>query len=133
MTGFVPFTLSGNKFYLHYSMAVLFDVVEKFGGIQTALEAMETNDKAAFETVRWFAVRMANDAELCRRAMGYDKSKIISEDDLTALVSPFEFSQIYEAVVTAIEKGYARNAENDDEEVDLGLAELNEKKTGIGA
>ena len=58
-----------NKVYpLHYSIEVMFAVNEKYGSIQNALEILERDGRDSFDMLRYLAVAMQNDAELCRRA-----------------------------------------------------------------
>lgn len=120
--------ISGKPRFLHYSISVLFDVVEVYGSIQAALEKLSGDDRAAFETVQWFALKMAEDAELVRRAAGHAPAPMLTEKELTMQMSPFAFETLRAAVVAAIEKGYAREVEEPEEEIDVGLAELRAKK-----
>lgn len=124
--------IGGKTYFLHYSVAVLFDVVDTYGSIQAALEQLANDDRKAFETVRWFLIKMAEDAELARRAAGYSPEPMLQEEALTMQMSPYAFETLRAAVIAAIEKGYAREVEDKDEEVDVGLAELRAKKATVG-
>lgn len=117
---------------LNYSVEAMFDMTEKYGNIQAALEYIAMNTKEGFETVRWFAVKMANDGELCRREAGYDHTAMLKEEDITMRMKPMEYEAIRSAVVDAITLGYRRELDISDEEVDLGLLELEQKKTKTG-
>lgn len=128
MDRLVKTTIAGQPRTLNYSIDVMFDALEKFGNIKDALETLGKNDRKGFETIRWFAVKMANDGELILRAKGYDHSPLLDEKELTLHMAPLEYEALKGAVVEAIQRGYMREVDTD-EEVDVGLAELNQKKT----
>lgn len=124
--------IGGEMRPLNYSIEVMFNVAERFGNIQKALEILEKDSLEAFDAVKWFAIQMANDAELCRREEGYDPWPMLSDKDLTARIKPLEFEELRAAVVEAIQLGYQRDIEEPDKETDLGLAELQAKKAPAG-
>ena len=131
MDKMITAVIGGEERQLNYSVEVMFNMTDKFGSISKALEAIDAGGKECFETVRWFAVQMANDAELCRRAEGYDARPMITPEAITLRMRPVDFELLTAAVVDAISLGYRRETEQD-EEVDLGLAELNAKKAQAG-
>ena len=120
--------LNGRTIYLNYSIDVMFAVIEKYNNIEKVFDALERDDKLGFETLRWLVIRMANDGELCRRQLGMDKSDFVSEADISIHISPYEYVELKAAVTEAIQAGYFREIPGDTD-VDLGLAELNQKKT----
>ena len=124
--------IKGELRWLNYSMDVMFDMQDKFGNIQKALDIIDQRDREAFEAVRWFLVRMANDGELCRREFGYDPLPMLEEKDITPQMRPLDYALLVEAVVDAIQLGYKREIDNQNEEIDLGLEELRAKKTTAG-
>lgn len=125
--------IGGENRALNYSIEVMFNVVEKFGNIQNALDIIEKDGLDAFEAVRWFAVQMANDAELCRRDAGYEPLPMLTPDTITLRMKPLEYEVLKGSVVDAICLGYRRDLPSgQDEEVDLGLAELQAKKVTAG-
>lgn len=117
---------------LNYSIEVMFDMTDKYGTISNALDIILAGGKEGFEAVRWFAVKMANDAELCRRDEGCDPKPMLSVDDISMRMRPAEYDKLVDAVVEAIGLGYKQETASDDKEIDLGLAELNAKKTKAG-
>lgn len=133
MDRMVTANIAGTERSLNYSVAVMFDMTEKFGTIQAALDAVQKDGKESFETVRWFAVMMANDGELCRREAGYDPQPLVKESDISLHMSPYDFESLRAAVVDAIGAGYRRETEDEETERDLGLEELNAKKIVAGA
>lgn len=115
--------------YLCYTISVLFDVVEKFGSVQLALDMLQSDGRDAFDAVQWFAVRLSQEGCCCRKEMGYEAPEVMTETDITPRMPPVEFSQLREAVVEAVSLGYRRELpEGESQERDLGLEELNAKK-----
>lgn len=132
MDRMIETTISGVRRYLCYSIAVMFDMADKYGDISKALEIIQDNSREAFEAVQWFAMRMANEGELCRRDEGYYPQPMVTETEVSMRMAPSEFATLREAVVDAISVGYRREVEDSTEEKDLGLEELNAKKTKAG-
>ena len=100
--------------------------------IAKALDIIQAGGKDGFEAVRWFAVQMANDAELGRRESGHDPKPMLTLDAITPRIRPIDFEILTANVVEAISLGYRREVVPEDEEVDLGLAELQAKKVTAG-
>lgn len=119
--------INGEERELNYSIEVMFNMTDKYSSISNALDIIGAGGKEGFEAVRWFAVQMANDAELCRRAAGYDPKPMLTMDSITLRMRPIDFEALTNAVVNSIAHGYRRESDKD-EEIDLGLAELNAKK-----
>lgn len=125
----VSVTVGGKNYSLLYSVAVLLDMTEKYGNISNALDILNSEDKReSAEAVFWFARKMAEAGELAKRYAGHTPQKIPAEQELGMVISPFEYVELQNAVVSAIGLGYMRDVENKDE-IDLGLMELEEKKT----
>ena len=132
MDKMITANIAGELRELNFSIEVMFNVAEKYGSVKGALDTIDAGGRDGFATVRWLAVQMANDAELCRRSAGLDPKEMLKEDDISTLIRPIDFEILTAAVVNAISVGFGREIESD-EEIDLGLAELNAKKAGAGA
>lgn len=134
MDRMIETTIAGVKRHLCYSVSVMFDMADKYGNIQKALEIIQDDGRESFDAVQWFAIQMANEGELCRREAGFDHLPMVTEKDLSRHMLPIEFADLREAVVDAISAGYRREIDApENEEKDLGLEELNAKKTQAGA
>jgi len=127
MSKLVKASIGGMERQLLYSVSVMFDMAEKYGDIKKAMKIIQADNRESLEAVRWFAVQMANEAELHRRNEGYDPLPMVEEKDVPATMTPYEYAELRAAVVDAIARGYKREVE-DNKETDLGLAELREKK-----
>ena len=130
----IPAIINGQERFLNYSIEIMFKVNEKFGGVNKALDAVAADTPDGVDAVRWFAVELANDGELCRREAGYDPQPMLKLEELSMRMRPIEYASLKASVVKAIFAGYKKDLPQDEnQEVDLGLAELNEKKAPAGA
>ncbi len=133
MDRMIETTIAGVKRHLCYSVSVMFDMADKYGNIQKALEVIQDEGRESFDAVKWFAMQMANEGELFRREAGFDHLPMVTEKDVSMHMPPIEFAALREAVVDAISAGYRREVDGPkNEEKDLGLEELNAKKTTAG-
>lgn len=132
MDNMITAVINGEERPLNYSIEIMFKVNEKYGGVNQALNALEGDTPESVQAIRWFAVELANDGELCRREAGKDHRKMLTLEDISMRMKPLDYMLLKNAVVNAIVAGYRREVDSG-EDVDLGLAELNEKKAQAGA
>lgn len=132
MDNMITAVINGEERPLNYSIEIMFKVNEKYGGVNQALNALEGDTPESVQAIRWFAVELANDGELCRREAGQDHRKMLTLEDISMRMKPLDYMLLKNAVVNAIIAGYRREVDSG-EDVDLGLAELNEKKAQAGA
>ena len=71
---------------------------------------------------------MAEQGELARRHLGYDKGPIIEAATIRATITPSEIAALKLAIPAAMELGYGREVVEENDKIDLGLAELNAQK-----
>lgn len=128
MDKMIPVVIAGRERLLNYSIEVMFDVNEKFGSVNTLLDLMQQNTRDGFEATKWLVLRMANDGELCRRAEGYDAVPMLTNDDIPTRIRPIDFAELVAAATDAVRLGYQRENQDEDQEIDIGLEELNAKK-----
>ncbi len=123
----------GRRITLLYSMDVLFDASERCGSVRDMLDALGRESRESVETVRWLFVRMAREGELARRENGETPGEDIPDDLIPARIRPAEYLRLRDACMQAVEQGYRREEEDDEEtEIDEGLAEIQAKKAGDG-
>lgn len=120
---------AGRDIYLNYSMAVMFEVIEKYGDVKKALTLIGQDTREGFIVTRHLGLLMAQDAELVCRSLGYDPQPFLSEAYICEHISPYDFSVFRDAVVRAVSAGYNRETKEEAEDVDVGLQQLNQKKT----
>ena len=125
----VKVKINGKEYHFLYSISVMFDATEKFGNIQGVFDAIGNESKKQnAESVIWLALKMAEAGELARRYAGHVDLSIPTEREFNLNLSPVDYEMMRLAVVKAMEAGYMRSVENN-EEIDLTLLEIEEKKT----
>ena len=124
-------TVAGVTYYLVFDGEAMFMLRDIYGGTQLALEAIELDTREGFAATCAIAALLAERGELLRRRLGYDSGAIPEKDDFLLAVRPFEIVELKRAIMTAIELGYGREVTTPGDEIDEGLAELNQKKNKI--
>lgn len=124
----VKVTLSGQDYYLAFNAAAMFAFEDAFGGSEGYFKAAGGNDRKASEAVCQATAILAEQGELARRALGYDKGSIPTAETLMMCSSPMDLLRLRKANLAAVMAGYDREVASD-EPVDLGLMEL-EKQPG---
>lgn len=124
-------TVAGVTYYLVFDGEAMFMLRDIYGGTQLALEAIEPDTREGFAATCAIAALLAERGELLRRRLGYDSGAIPEKDDFLLAVRPFEIVELKRAIMTAIELGYGREVTTPGDEIDEGLAELNQKKNKI--
>ena len=120
--------LAGRERYLCFTVEAMFQIEERFSGAQGLTDTMEANSRAGFEAACGAAAILAEQGELCRLSMGYEPEPMCSAEDIAAAMAPTDLARLKLAVVSAITLGYGREVKPENDEVDLGLAELSEQK-----
>ena len=124
----VKINLAGRERHLCFTVEAMFQIEERFGGAQELTDTMEANSRTGFEAVCGAAAILAEQGELCRRSMGYEPEPLCSAEDIAVTMVPTDLARLKLAVVSAITLGYGRGIRPENDEVDLGLSELNEQK-----
>lgn len=73
---------------------------------------------------------LADQGERCRRYLQYASERIPTEEEINLLLTPRALIGLRSAVMKAIDDGFGEQSQDDDGDIDLGLAEL-EKKTKL--
>lgn len=123
----VKIALAGQAYYLAFSAAAMFAFEDVFGGSNAYLETAAGVGREASEAACKAAAILAEQGELARRALGYDKGPIPSAEDLMTCSSPADLLRLRQANLAAIMAGYGREVESD-EPVDLVMLELDRKR-----
>ena len=131
MDNMVTAFVNGHERPLNYSVEVMFKVNDKFGGVKNVLAAVEGETRESAESMFWLLAELVNDGELCRRAAGMTPAEMISIESISPRMKPFDYAVLKGQVISAVNAGYRKETESA-EEVDLGLAELLEKKAPAG-
>lgn len=124
----VRIELAGRTRYLCFTVEGMFQLQDKFGGVLELLEAIQGDTREAFTAATEAAAILAEQGELTRRSLGYEAEPIVDADTLAATTAPSGLPALKLAIPKAIELGYGREIQNENDEIDLGLAELNRQK-----
>ena len=120
-------TVGGHKRLLFLTERVVFDAAEKYGSIQDWGQIIGPDTAEASAALKWMLVQMVNNGELERRRRGYEEWSMISESDLPENMTVRQYQAMRRKVMAEITASFSTEVE-EDEDIDLGLAELNEKK-----
>ena len=128
----VKITLAGRTQYLAYTGEAMFQLQEKFGTAAELLGAIGKNTRDGLSVACEAAAILAEQGELARRHLGYDKGPIIEAATIRATITPSEIAALKLAIPAAMELGYGREVVEENDEIDLGLAELIAQKKTTG-
>ena len=121
----IDFTFRGEEYHLYFNGSALFNAYAKFGADKNILDAIEPVDKAGFEATVWMLCEMSTQGELYRRFLGYTPRPRLNYAKALVQIQPKELPEIKQAVVAALNEGFARETE---EGYDPWLAELESQK-----
>ena len=124
----VKINLAGRVRYLAFTGEAMFQMRDKFGGTSQLLDNMKADTREGFSIACEAAALLAEQGELVRRNFGYDPEPILDASTIAATAAPNEIVALKLAIPAAISLGYGREVEPENDEVDLGLAELNTQK-----
>ncbi len=124
----VKVTLAGRVRYLSFTVEAMFQVEEQFGGAQHLADQMADTGRGGFDAACRAAAIFAEQGELARRALGYDPEPMPDAAAIAAGMTPRELADLKLAIPAAMSLGFGREVEPENEEIDLGLTELNAQK-----
>ena len=111
----VEFQLEGRTHHLLLTGAALFEAYDRFGDTGDLLEKVIGTDTKSFENTVWMLVNLAKHGEAYRRRT----------------MGPKDVVRARAAIRQALAIGFEREEVSEEQEIDLGLLEL-QKKTGLG-
>ena len=121
--------VQGRKVHLAYTLNAMFDINERLRE-RELMEVLGGNGRESYPDFCAILRILAENGELCRRAQGYDVSPMLTEEDLAATnLTPKEYLDAKNQAIRAVLLGLGRELPQENEEIDLGLAEL-EKNGG---
>lgn len=122
----VSVKVCGQEYHLLFNGYALFASIELFGDRQLGELVQENTGEGFVNLCRVFCL-LAEQGELSRRYEGQDAGPLPEEEKLRAIAMPYDVIAMRQACMNAIMRGYKREVEPD--ETDLGLAELQKKRT----
>ncbi len=125
----VKLILGGKTNYLAYNGDAMFDIQDMFGSAEELLEVIAPNTKAAFADLCKAVAVLAEQGELARRDLGHDPGRIYTAEEVQRFAMPEDIINMKKAIPQAITLGFGREVEEENNEVDLTLVEIGQKKT----
>lgn len=122
----ITINIAGQDFYLLYNGAAMYALRDKFGDAKI-YEVISHNNYESFSALCDILAEMITQGELFRRWNGYDKGKIVTGATLRVILRPIDIPIAQQAVLDAFVEGM-RNETPEDEDIDLGLQEIESKK-----
>lgn len=121
------FEFNGTNYSLCLNAAALFDAYDKFGTDRDLLEVVSSNTAESFGDLCWVLAKLNEQGVAVKRYLERSAEKPLTELEWKILLSPQDAIEAKEKVAEAIIRAFARNIP-DDEEIDLGLLELEKSK-----
>lgn len=128
----VEFQLDGQVYHLILNGAALFDAYDEFGTKGDLLDLVTGTSRESFDHTCWMLVKLAQQGEAVRRFQGEDPMPMLTPMQAQRLLGPVDVVRARAAIRAAFAQGFEREAPDEEEEIDLGLAEL-QKKTGLAS
>lgn len=123
----------GKTFYFMFNGLAMFALEDTFGG-KEYLEKLRENTAEGLSALLQVSAILAEQGELARREMGYTPTELPTQSNfgIPALLHPIDILTLRNGCIGAINLGYTREISNEDEEIDLGLIELQKKRKPRG-
>lgn len=114
--------------YLIFNGAAMYEFNGIWGNASNYFDkAGLKNAEQIKELMRGFEI-MARQGELARERQGYKKRELISADEAAFSATPKDLLSVQQACMDAVNLGYGRELTDEDEEIDLGLLEIQKKR-----
>lgn len=123
----VKINLGGREHFLLFNGYAMFQIQERFETESKMLEQISARTAAGFDSLCDVLLLLMEQGELARRYEGHEPCKLPDKEELQVIISPLECVEMQKAVLKTILAGIGREVE--EAEKDLGLAELEQKKT----
>lgn len=124
----VKYKFCSRELWLMYNGAAMFDIYDKYPTLEELFEAVLKNTRESTDKLLDVFMILAENGEAARKYIGYDTDKLPEKAELAALSAADDLGRMRDAVVNAISAGLGREVTHEDEEIDLGLEELEAKK-----
>lgn len=122
----VKVTIQGKNYHLAYTAGAMFEIMDLLGD-KDLMTVMMDNTGNEFASICQIAQILSQSAEKLRTYEGQKAGEILSAEALMIGMRPVDLLTLKTAMTQAVAFGYGREVANEEEEVDLGLAELQKK------
>lgn len=124
----VKYKFCSRELWLMYNGAAMFDIYDLYPNLEEMFGAVMVNTRESTDKLLDVFLILAENGEAARKYIGYDTDKLPEKAELYALSAADDIARMREAVADAISAGLGREIANENEEIDLGLQELEAKK-----
>jgi hypothetical protein len=122
----IKINLAGNEYYLYFNANAMFaldEIAESF------IKETMPNTKEAFTLLCKGIFILIEQGELTRRYFGHDAREYPSAEQIESMITPAEIPSIKKDLANAIALGFGQEIVDKEQEVDLVLQQINQKKT----
>lgn len=123
----VEFALNGRVHHLFLNGAALFDAYDRFGDKGDLLTRIAGTSRESFDDTVWLLVKLAQQGEAMRRWQGEEAAPMLTAEEAWRTLRPVDVVRARAAIRAAWDLGFARENPPEEEEIDLGLLELQKK------
>lgn len=123
----VEYEFRGQKYPLCLNAGALYDIYDQFGTEKDILGIISTNSAEGFNNLCWILGKLNEQGVAVKKYLERSYEKPLMETEWKVLLSPLEAILAKEKIAECIIRAFNREIP-DDEEIDIGLLEL-EKKT----
>lgn len=121
------YKIKNETLHLLYNAEAMIRITELGDGDKIS-DITKNKTKESFDKLLKIVCIMAEQGELYRRYLGYEPANIITEDALRIIATPKDWAVLKVGVLQAFVEGMSQDCTDEDEEIDLGLMELNKDK-----
>ncbi len=117
----------GKKIYLAYTVNAMFRINDMLEDGEQIMELIDGKGDDGFRRFCKVVSIMAGCGAQARESEGFPRPEMPQEDELYYGMQPAEYMKLKREAVNAILLGYGREVIDEEEEVDLELAEMEKK------
>lgn len=110
-------SVGGEEYRLILTTKATKEIAKRYGGLENLGEKLmqAENFEMALDEIVWLITLLANQSVLIDNRIKGEKRKLLTEEDVELLTSPFELATYKDAIMEAMFKGTKRNIESEDE------------------
>lgn len=122
----VTVMIQEQDYHLAYTVKAMFEIMDLLGE-KDLMTVMMDNTGKEYQNLCQMAEIMSKAAEDLLFYEGQATGKVLNAEELKIGARPVDLLALKSAMTQAVAFGYGREVENEEDEVDLGLAELQKK------
>lgn len=110
-------SVGGEGYRLILTTKATKEIAKRYGGLENLGEKLmqAENFEMALDEIVWLITLLANQSVLIDNRLKGEKKKLLTEEDVELLTSPFELATYKDAIMEAMFKGTKRNIESEEE------------------